>query len=241
MSAPQWYASYHFPMLAFFFVLSLVAPAQETAAEQHERRITDFLVDLRTAIDQNNRKRVSQLVRYPLRWNGKRRSEISTPKELMKYYDRIFSYRFRATLEGARAEDVFRNSQGFMWDSGRFWIDLSEDDAFRIITVNEPTLHAYGSTPLAGVNETVSYPDFTLLYISASNNSHVFRIVEPESQQVVTWTEGTAAVSFVIGRAAFLLELRPADSEHPAGQRQLLITKESGVRRPARDSAPDAQ
>jgi hypothetical protein len=210
-------------VLTLFLVLSLAVPAQETAAEQEERRIAEFLADLRTAIEKNDRTRVSQLVAYPLRWNGKRRSQISTPEELLKYYDRIFSYRFRLTIEGARAEDVFRNDQGWMWDSGRFWIDSSENGVFRIITVNEPTLHAYGSTPLADVHETVSYPDFTLLYVSASDRKHEFKIVSPDSQQVVTWAEGAPAVSFKIGGAAFLLALRPVDPQHPPGYRHLLI------------------
>ncbi len=221
-------------MLTLFLVLSLAAPAQETAAEQEERRIAGFLSDLRTAIGKNDRKRVSQLVAYPLRWNGKRQSQISTPEELRKYYDRIFNYRFRLTIEGARAEDVFRNDRGLMWDNGRFWIDSSEHDAFRIITVNEPTLHAYGSTPLTGVHETVSYPDFTLLYVSASDSRHEFKIARPDSQQVVTWVEGTAAVSFEMGGAAFLLELRPLDLQHSPGHRQLLITKECSTALPQR-------
>lgn len=218
-------------MLALFLVLSLAVPVQETAAEQEERTITDFLAHLRTAIEKNDRKRVSQLVAYPLRWNGKRHSQISTPKELMKYYDRIFNYRFRLTIEGAHAEDAFRNYQGLMWDSGRFWINWSEDGAYRIITVNEPTLHAYGSTALADVSETVSFLDFTLLYVAARDNRHEFKIASPSSQQVVAWTEGTPAMSFKVGDEAFLLTLRPVDPQHPPGQRHLLITKDDSTHR----------
>jgi hypothetical protein len=38
-------------MVTLFLVLSLVGAYQETAAEQGERRINEFLSDLRTAIE----------------------------------------------------------------------------------------------------------------------------------------------------------------------------------------------
>jgi len=79
-----------------------------------------FFNCLKIASAHDDKDTLSQLIRYPLRTNG--RNTIRTPAAFKRAYPTIFNSRVKRAIEAQRFEDLFVSYRGLMVGGGEVWI-----------------------------------------------------------------------------------------------------------------------
>jgi hypothetical protein len=98
-------------------------------------KAAEFLEKLRAAVETDDRNSVSEMVRFPLRVNGK--CSVANRSAFLRVYSKIFDARVRTAIKRQRTDCIFGNWQGFMAGDGEAWFDGTRDNgAFKIIAVN---------------------------------------------------------------------------------------------------------
>jgi hypothetical protein len=94
-----------------------------------------FFVDLKTAVEKNERQKVAALIDYPINvlLRG-RRLKLRNKAELLKNYDAVFNGKVRQALAKSTAPS-FANYQGVMIGDGEIWFNLIKDK-LKITAIN---------------------------------------------------------------------------------------------------------
>ena len=98
-----------------------------------------FLTALQQAVAAGDRRKVSQMVLYPLRTRvGRQRVVLRGPRDFLRRYDTLFNRRVREVLAAHRpGDELFRNWQGFMLGRGEIWFEqLADTGEVKIIAIN---------------------------------------------------------------------------------------------------------
>jgi TPR repeat protein len=111
-----------------------------------------FVNDLRDSIAAWNKESVAtDLVSYPLRVNGRKQYDISSPAELIQKFDEIFIGAITKTLIDTTSDSVFCNAEGVSFGNGDIWVK-QVDGKIGIFSINLPVSNpsfdcAKASTP----------------------------------------------------------------------------------------------
>lgn len=88
-------------------------------------------------IKKNKVKSISEMVRYPLRFNSKIDLDIKSEKDFIANYDSIFTDSNKKVIENQDINKFFCKSTGIMYGSGSVWINkLYDSDEIKIISVS---------------------------------------------------------------------------------------------------------
>ncbi|WP_296223665.1 hypothetical protein [Ralstonia sp. UBA689] len=79
-----------------------------------------FFACLKIASRRDDKDTLSQLIRYPLRING--RNAVRTPAEFKRAYPTIFNNKVKRAIEAQQFEDLFVSYRGLMVGGGEVWI-----------------------------------------------------------------------------------------------------------------------
>jgi hypothetical protein len=113
------------------------------------KAITVFWDELEAAIRKNDKRRVANLISYPLSvstWTAEFR--VRSEGELISRYDEVFPKDLKKLLLRQRAECISRvGAQGFSIGHGEIWFDLFPNGKVRIFTIN-PVEPDAGGLPL---------------------------------------------------------------------------------------------
>lgn len=110
------------------------ASAQANATEG---QVEVFLAALQKAVESGDKRRIASMIRYPIVFRSKPRNLlIKTPAAFIAAYDRIFTPSVKRAVAEAKAETLFRNSQGVMINQGEIWFDLVGSGQVKIIALN---------------------------------------------------------------------------------------------------------
>lgn len=96
-----------------------------------------FLAELQQAVRANDRKKIADMISYPLNFihEGKR-TRIRNKQTLLTRYDSIFTEHIRKAILQQSAHCMFGNYQGEMIGNGEIWFNEMDDGSVKIITVN---------------------------------------------------------------------------------------------------------
>ena len=81
-----------------------------------------FFDELKQAATADDKRRLSELVLYPLRVNGPRAMLIRTPAEFQRDFAVIFPEKVRRVIEAQSVGDLFCRDQGVMYGNGEVWV-----------------------------------------------------------------------------------------------------------------------
>jgi hypothetical protein len=97
-----------------------------------------FLSELKSAVELDQRSRVANMMRFPLRVvTPKKRLEIRDREEFLYNYDHILTAKVKAKIgDGMSSKCLFANWQGFMVGDGEVWFTEISSRTFRVITIN---------------------------------------------------------------------------------------------------------
>jgi hypothetical protein len=102
--------------------------------------VAQFLGVLQNALRVDDRAAVCALFSYPVVvWDGRRSVEVRNRKAMMRRFNRVFNSDLRAVIASASVANSWANWQGVMWNNGRMWIFVNENNQIRIARINEPT------------------------------------------------------------------------------------------------------
>lgn len=117
---------------------------QRTLQDQAGLDLADaraFFNCLKIASKRDDKDTLSQLIRYPLRING--RITVRTPGEFKRAYPTIFNSKVKRAIEAQQFEDLFVSYRGLMVGSGEVWISGivtqnagKTSTTIKIITIN---------------------------------------------------------------------------------------------------------
>lgn len=94
-----------------------------------------FFLDLKKAVEKDERDKVVMMVSYPINILIKgRRTKLRTKAELLKNYDIAFNKNVKQALAKATASSMV-NSQGVMIGDGEIWFNLI-DGKLKITAIN---------------------------------------------------------------------------------------------------------
>lgn len=79
-----------------------------------------FFACLKIASRRDDKDTLSQLIRYPLRING--RKTVRTPAEFKRAYPTIFNSKVKRAIKAQQFEDLFVSYRGLMVGGGEVWI-----------------------------------------------------------------------------------------------------------------------
>jgi hypothetical protein len=97
--------------------------------------VDKFFLELKTAVEKNERDKVVLLVDYPINVLIKgRRTRLRTKAELLKNYNTVFNEKVRQALAKSSAPS-FVNYQGVMIGDGEIWFNLIKDK-LKITAIN---------------------------------------------------------------------------------------------------------
>ena len=89
--------------------------------------VDKFFLELKQAVEKDERDEVVAMVSYPINVLIKgRRTKMRTKAELLKNYDSVFNKNVKQALAKASAPS-FANYQGVMIGDGEFWLNLVKD------------------------------------------------------------------------------------------------------------------
>jgi hypothetical protein len=134
------------------FLLSavLIAPAygQATTADCGHSTVADFspslqpkaesfLAALKAAVKAQDKRKVAEMIRYPLLVNMLRgHRQIRTSAQLIAEYDRLFTPSIRKVIEEQSPRCLFANWQGVMIGDGEAWFEEQPTGGMKIKTLN---------------------------------------------------------------------------------------------------------
>ncbi|HLZ13151.1 MAG TPA: hypothetical protein VKP58_11240 [Candidatus Acidoferrum sp.] len=99
----------------------------------------NFLIELRQAVADDDRKKVARLCRYPLIVNFPgNRIQLKNRKELIEKYGEVFTPEVKRVLTQQKSP-ITMGWRGFMTERGEIWFDhVVGTDVFRVGTINVP-------------------------------------------------------------------------------------------------------
>lgn len=97
-----------------------------------------FLSQLKSAISHNEKAKVSQMIKFPLRVNTPRRHLlVANGQEFRDQYSQIITEAIKAKIVDAKSSMcLFANFQGFMVGNGEVWFKEVTPSVFKIVTIN---------------------------------------------------------------------------------------------------------
>jgi len=121
--------------------------AQESPSSKYQvagigddAKVGVFLSRLKRAVAQNDKKRVADLVHYPVfigRPGGAIVRVVKSKNRFIRDYGRIICPRIRAVILAQKQEDLFVNDEGFRMGQDDIWFGAIDDnDTIRILQVN---------------------------------------------------------------------------------------------------------
>jgi hypothetical protein len=139
-------------LLIMFWSFALLAKKDESSKKEctpgsiremdskTAKEVGKFLIELQSAVEDDDTQRVASMVRYPLKVNSMNGSYLVHDREqLIRKYTTIFSPGIKKILMAQRPECVNVFSQGFMIDTGEIWFGASApDQPIKVISVNPP-------------------------------------------------------------------------------------------------------
>ena len=94
-----------------------------------------FLVELRHAVKQDDRKKVASMVRYPLTVSGGKRRTIRTRAQFVSGYAGIITGAVKQSVLNQDPECLFGNDRGAMIGRGSVWFE-ERPAGFAIFAIN---------------------------------------------------------------------------------------------------------
>jgi cyclopropane fatty-acyl-phospholipid synthase-like methyltransferase len=133
------------------FALAPCLSAQESEVDKRIRTVAGldvqqtktFFAELKRAIAQKDKKKVSAMVAFPTEVDlkGIPKTKIRTREEFEKYYDEIINENVFEAVQNQSYDELFVNWRGLMIGNGQIWFSAFKGpsgkfDQFRIIKVN---------------------------------------------------------------------------------------------------------
>jgi hypothetical protein len=110
---------------------------KDTYSAADTKRAEDFLLTLKSAVQANDKAKVSTMVKYPVRVNlpnGTHRV-IRTPQQFRAQYDFLFDQNTRDAIHTQVPQCMFARDQGAMIGNGQIWFQ-DFNGTFRIWSFN---------------------------------------------------------------------------------------------------------
>lgn len=131
-----------YPLLILSLNTTLVfASSTSNISGLSPKQACQFLKTLQTAIKNNQRKSIAEMVRYPLRQPGciatskKRCPMIADSQQFLVKYDQLIPLKTKQAVIKQTCNDLFYNYQGVMIGNGDVWYG-PVDKAAKIIAIN---------------------------------------------------------------------------------------------------------
>lgn len=134
------------------FLLCSVSAAQEkptcTLPDCDQAKV--FFQKFQQAVNEDNRKAVSAMVRYPLNsYRDGKKTVIADRTQLLAKFDTVFDAQTRCALKAASVEDVWGNWRGFTISAGLIWWDRIIPNSSKNVPATDLTKYPFG---VYGVN-----------------------------------------------------------------------------------------
>lgn len=101
------------------------------------QRLADFHYALLANLERGDKEAVIKMVNFPLRTPQLKDFKFTTPDDLRKHYDTVFTDAITQAVANQHPISLFCNYQGAMYGSGALWFNnFNESERFRIVTIN---------------------------------------------------------------------------------------------------------
>ncbi|MEP6712654.1 MAG: hypothetical protein ABJA37_09575 [Ferruginibacter sp.] len=100
----------------------------ENAGITDEKGFKLFLKQLQLWVADNDKEKLATAIKYPLK-------NIHSAEELVAAYDAVFTKKVKLSFATINFNQIFRNAQGAMTESGLVWF-AQQGKGFKIIAVN---------------------------------------------------------------------------------------------------------
>jgi hypothetical protein len=126
-----------------FLTTVLAAQGQRNIAERRfpdvgssDAEVIGVVTELKAALQTNDKEHVAKLIKFPLRYNGKCRTELLSKVSFLRRFNEIFDQPLRAEVEKESVENLRQIGwRGVMIGNGSIWI-YSSDHVTKIQVVN---------------------------------------------------------------------------------------------------------